>query len=165
MKSSIFVGREKELKHFEDEFLFHPGAFILNIHTEGDGGVGKTQLLLKMLDICHTKYSERIITNAKEELIDLYHTENRSRTGIIKQIIRILGDEHFSDTKESLGKYLQTKDSSEPEHLFQSKVLKKFREEYRLFADNAARNKKNIVLFFDTYEAIQLVDKEENKAS
>ena len=54
-----FVGRKKELDYFEDEFLFLPGAFILNFHTKGDGGVGKTQLLQQMLKLCRSRYADK----------------------------------------------------------------------------------------------------------
>lgn len=154
IKSSIFVGRQKELQQFEDEFLFRPNSFILNIHTDGDGGVGKTQLLLRMLKLCRTQYSEKII--AGEELIDFYQTESRSRDGIISQIINILGREYFLNTEFFLEKYHQTKDISEPEYLL-PRIVNAFREEYRKFAEKQIQNNKIIVLLFDTYEVNQRI--------
>ena len=43
--SELFVGREKELTRFKG--ILHPdsGINVVNIHTNGDGGIGKTQLL------------------------------------------------------------------------------------------------------------------------
>ncbi|MCI5211001.1 MAG: ATP-binding protein [Candidatus Electrothrix sp. ATG2] len=161
VKSSVFVGRDEYLQKFEHDFLFHPGSFILNIHTNGDGGVGKTQLLLQMLKLCRTQYSKAVITG--EGLIDFYHTESRSIEGIISQLINAFDAVHFPKTDALLGKYHRTEDTSEPQYLLQ-RVLKALQEEYRKFADKIKQDKKIIVLFFDTYEVIQRADKEKKEA-
>ncbi|CAK8716668.1 hypothetical protein GCAAIG_06075 [Candidatus Electronema halotolerans] len=164
VKSSIFVGRQNELKQFE-EFLSHRNSFILNIHTDGDGGVGKTQLLRQMLKQCRTQHREKVITG---ELIDFYQTESRSRNGIITQIINILGSASFLKTTKLLEEYHQTKDTSEPEYLL-PRIVDAFQEEYRKVAEEKEQNDKIIVLFFDTYEVIQRIgvirhdDKEKKK--
>ena len=156
VKSSFFVGREKELQQFKEDFLFKPGSFILNIHTNGDGGVGKTQLLLQMLKTCRdAEYAEKIITG--DELIDLYHTEARSTAGFIEQIIKKLGTDHFPAVVHQLQEYRRTKDSSERQYRLDD-VLTALEEDYKYFADKSKEEGRIIVLFFDTYEVIQRID-------
>ncbi|MCI5141127.1 MAG: ATP-binding protein, partial [Candidatus Electrothrix sp. ATG1] len=156
-----FVGREKELTYFEDKFLFQPGSFILNFHTNGDGGVGKTQLLQHMLKLCRSRYRGNIISS--DELIDFYYTEARSKAGIIEQVIRRLGIHHFWNVGQQLEKYRQTKDSSERQYLLDDAV-QAFRRDYEIFAAKSKKNKYCIVLFFDTYEVVQAVDKKQHEA-
>ncbi|CAK8719449.1 hypothetical protein GMJAKD_08725 [Candidatus Electrothrix aarhusensis] len=154
-----FVGRKKELDYFKDEFLFLPGAFILNFHTKGDGGVGKTQLLQQILKLCRSRYSDRVISS--DELIDFYYTEARSKAGIIEQIIMKLGIDHFPHVDRQLKKYRRTKDSSERQYILDDTVTA-LRKDYAVFAALSERADKIIALFFDTYEVIQFVGKKEN---
>ncbi|MCI5125528.1 MAG: hypothetical protein D3925_13905, partial [Candidatus Electrothrix sp. AR5] len=154
-----FVGRKKELDYFEDEFLFFPGTFILNFHTKGDGGFGKTQLLQQMLKLCRSRYGDKTISC--EELIDFYYTEARSKAGIIEQIIRKLGIDHFPQVDHQLKRYRRTKDSSERQYILDDTVTA-LRKDYAVFAALSERAGKIIILFFDTYEVIQFIGKEEN---
>ncbi|XCN71369.1 MAG: tetratricopeptide repeat protein [Candidatus Electrothrix aestuarii] len=156
-----FVGRDKELTYFEDKFLFQPGSFILNFHTNGEGGVGKTQLLLQMLELCRSRYPGKIISS--DELIDFYYTEARSKAGIIEQVIRRLGEHHFKGVVQQLEKYRQTKDSSEREYLLDDAVTA-LRKDYEVFAAKSKKDNCTILLFFDTYEVVQSIDKEEKLA-
>ncbi|RWX46246.1 Tetratricopeptide repeat-containing protein [Candidatus Electrothrix aarhusensis] len=160
IESSVFVGRKKELYHFKEDFLFNSGSFILNIHTDGDGGVGKTQLLLQMQEICHKKYAEKVITS--DELIDLYHTEARSKTGFIKQVIEKLGSDQFPNVISQLREYRRTKDSSKRQYLLDDAVAA-LEQDYKRVADKAKREGRVVVLFFDTYEVIQRIDKEKEE--
>ncbi|MCI5159541.1 MAG: ATP-binding protein, partial [Candidatus Electrothrix sp. AUS1_2] len=154
-----FVGRKKELDYFEDEFLFCPGSFILNIHTDGNGGIGKTQLLQQMLELCRTRYSDKTISC--DELIDFYYTEARSKAGIIKQIISKLGSHHFKNVVQQLERYRRTKDSSERQYILDDTVMA-LRKDYAVLSALSERADKVVVLFFDTYEVIQFISKEEN---
>ena len=154
-----FVGRKKELDYFEDEFLFCLGSFILNIHTDGNGGIGKTQLLQQMLKLCRSRYADRVISS--EELIDFYYTEARSKAGIIGQIISKLGIDHFSRVARQLERYRRTKDSSERQYILDDAVTA-LRKDYAVFSALSERARKNIILFFDTYEVVQFVDKEKD---
>lgn len=154
-----FVGRKKELDFFEDEFLFCLGSFILNIHTDGNGGIGKTQLLQRMLKLCRSRYADRVISS--DELIDFYYTEARSKAGIIEQIVSKLGIDHFSHVVSQLERYRQTKDSSERLYILDDTVTA-LRKDYAVFAALSERAGKIVILFFDTYEVIQFIGKEEN---
>jgi tetratricopeptide (TPR) repeat protein len=156
-----FVGRNKELQYFEEEFLFFPDSFIFNIHTNGDGGFGKTKLLQQMLKLCRSKYADKMISS--DELIDFYYTEARSKSGIIEQIISKLGSHHFQNVVQQLKRYRRTKDSSERQYILDDTVTA-LRKDYAVFAALSERADKSIILFFDTYEAVQFVDKEKNDA-
>ncbi|MCI5160807.1 MAG: hypothetical protein D3917_02035 [Candidatus Electrothrix sp. AX5] len=156
-----FVGRKKELKDFENDFLLRSDSFILNIYTEGEGGVGKTQLLQQMLKLCRSKYADKIISS--DELIDFYYTEARSKAGIIEQIISKLGSHHFQNVIQQLKKYRQTKDSSERQYIVDDTVTA-LRKDYAVFAALSERAGKTVVLFFDTYEVVQFIDKEKKVA-
>jgi len=53
--SDIFVGRRKELERFNDLLSRTGEPHILSVHTDGKGGIGKTQLLLQMQKICESR--------------------------------------------------------------------------------------------------------------
>ncbi|WPD24739.1 MAG: tetratricopeptide repeat protein [Candidatus Electrothrix scaldis] len=155
VKSSIFVGRQKELDQFKDHFLFTPENFVLNIHTNGDGGVGKTQLLLQMQKKCRIELSDKVVVG--NELIDFYHTESRSKIGIAQQIIKYIGEERFPKLIKQIHDYNQTEDSSERNYCIHQ-LLYTLKTEYEKFAAEMNRDGQTIVFFFDTYEVIQFVD-------
>lgn len=155
IKSSIFVGRQKELEQFKDHFLFTPEKFVLNIHTNGDGGVGKTQLLLQMQKMCRITLANKVVVG--NELIDFYHTESRSKIGIVQQVIKYIGEESFPQLVKQIHRYNLTEDSSERNY-FIHQLLYTLKMEYEKFAGEMNRDGKNIVFFFDTYEVIQFVD-------
>jgi len=148
--SAIFVGRKKLLQEFE-QFIQHDSSFrLLNIHSQGLGGIGKTQLLLRMQAICASKPKTILYTPT---LIDFYHIENRSKLGLMCQSVRQL-DVSFSDFEVQVTKYHQTTDVSEREFLFK-KIEASFFEEYKAFTEKLALDDKIVVLFFDTYEVLQ----------
>jgi hypothetical protein len=152
--SSLFVDRKKERSQL-DAFLKEPEFFVWNIHTNGEGGIGKTQVLIKLLEHCNIKHAEQVLPG--KELIDIYHTESRSKAGIVKQVIRTL--EHaanFESLKKELKKYQDTEDSSERQFLLEQ-ILNNFARQYDEIATKAKAAGKIIVLFFDTYEVIQSI--------
>ncbi len=69
VSSDIFVGRKDELNYFR-EFLFSTNQPVLFIY--GEGGIGKTKLLLRMQRVCEEYPKEIIYT---KRLIDFYCTE------------------------------------------------------------------------------------------
>ena len=89
--SELFIGRAQELARFH-ALLASPGLTVLNVHTSGDGGIGKTQLLRRMQQACATM-PDRVVFTA--ELIDFYHTESRSRVGVMQQIAANFGYREF----------------------------------------------------------------------
>ena len=154
VSSELFVGRVRELKDF-DEFL-HPEAphRILNIHSAGEGGIGKTRLLLKMLERCTLRENELIVA---AELIDFYHTESHSQIGVMQQVVNNLGQDHFPDFLRLLVQYQTSINAGERSSTF-NKLERTFQAEYAAFSTRARNENKSIVFFFDTYEFIQRLE-------
>ncbi|GEM_PF-3665095 len=82
------IGRNDELQLIENIFrsLESPAVF----YWEGPGGIGKTALLQA------AKGRLAGQGHVVKELIDLYHVEHQSRTGIIQSIVRNLGEQAFT---------------------------------------------------------------------
>lgn len=146
----LFVGRQKEREQFKHFLAPESRVNILSIHTDGDGGIGKTQLVLRMQKDCKSFPN---VVFAKD-LIDFYHTESRSRHGVMRQIASNLGAENFPEFGKLLQDYQVTVDISERQELF-PKVEEAFQRDYFSFSARMKDDRKIIVLFFDTYEVIQ----------
>ena len=148
--SALFVGREQELQDFQNALRLDFPSNFLTIHSDGEGGIGKTQLVLRMQEYCKSHPGTTIFT---KELIDFYQTESRSHLGVMRQIVANLGKKYFPEFNQRMQTYQKTSDPSERQELF-TKVEATFRQEYATFSENTAPGK-FIVLFFDTYEMIQ----------
>ena len=151
VSSEFFVGREKELDLFKWFLLPDSGSNILNIHTDGVGGIGKTRLLLRMQKYCSFASDHVIFTR---ELIDFYHVESRSAPGIMHQIVRNLGRENFPQFTERSQEYYEGEDRNVRSALLPM-ILDVFWGDYSTFAERMKAENRVIVLFFDTYECIQ----------
>ncbi len=152
--SSVFVGRQQELERFQALLEPDSQTQILQIHTQGDGGIGKTQLLLRMQAICR-RTLEKIVYN--RELIDFYHTESRSRVGVMLQIADRLGGAYFPEFEHYVRHYQHTLDVSARKASL-PKLEESFKREYRHFAETMREQGRVIILFFDTYEIIQHIE-------
>lgn len=151
VRSDIFVGREKELAAFT-EFLHSDSAtHILTIHTTGDGGIGKTQLVLRMKNLCGPNAP---IPTIASELIDFYHTEDRSRLGVMQHVAANFGYQHFPRFQDKVLNYQETGVMREREKLA-SVIERAFQEDYARMARTQAQTGNTLVVFFDTYECIQ----------
>jgi len=149
--SELFIGRTRELARFH-ALLASPGLTVLNIHTNGDGGIGKTQLLRRMQQVC-AAMPERVAFTA--ELIDFYHTESRSRVGVMLQIATNFGLREFPDFVGLAAQYHDAIDVSKREELL-PQIEEAFRRNYREFSARIHHERQAvIVLFFDTYEVVQ----------
>lgn len=84
MKNKHFVGRDHELKIFQD-MLEHPNNSQHVLYVSGPGGIGKTLLLQQMLEIASSHPNTVVL-----DLIDLYSTENRRVEGLQETIIKLL---------------------------------------------------------------------------
>ena len=152
--SELFIGRAQELARFH-ALLASPGLTVLNVHTNGDGGIGKTQLLRRMQQACATM-PDRVVFTA--ELIDFYHTESRSRVGVMQQIAANFGLREFPDFLGLAAQYHDTIDVSKREELL-PQIEEAFRRNYREFSARVHQERQAvIVLFFDTYEVAQQSD-------
>lgn len=154
VSSAVFIGREQELAQFRQLLTPKSPIAVFNIHTHGDGGVGKTKLLLQMQAYC-ASVSERVVF--AREIVDFYHTESRSRLGVMQQIVNNLGFEQFPGYRPILTQYFKAKDASAREELL-LQLEAAFQVDYAAFATTVAAQQKLIVLFFDTYEVIQRIE-------
>lgn len=154
----IFIGREEELALFKKILNPKSDIHILNIYSTGPdgigvGGIGKTQLLLHMQNICrnlpHVTYSRHII--------DFYDTESRTKTGVLRQIVENLNPKRFPRFVELCSVYEQAKTGEERKAL-SPQVEETFRKEYAEFS----KINNIVVLFFDTYESIRGTDATEH---
>ncbi len=150
--SELFIGRAQELARFQALLSPLPGLTVLNIHTNGDGGIGKTQLLRRMQQVC-AAMPDRVAFTA--ELIDFYHTESRSRVGVMSQIAANFGYREFPDFVGLAAQYHDAIDVSKREELL-PQIEEAFRRNYREFSARIHDERQAvIVLFFDTYEVVQ----------
>jgi tetratricopeptide (TPR) repeat protein len=150
ISSVLFVGRKDERDQFKRFLMLESPVNILSIHTNGEGGIGKTQLVLRMKEDCQTLPN---VIFAKD-LIDFYHTESRFRHGVMRQIATNLNAVNFPEFSELIQKFQATEDIGERQELF-PRVEEAFRKDYASFAAKRKDEKEIVVLFFDTYEAIQ----------
>ncbi|MCP4368366.1 MAG: hypothetical protein GY797_09700, partial [Deltaproteobacteria bacterium] len=148
--SELFVGFKEVLERFKQALSSESEIQMLNVHTNGDGGLGKTHLLLRMRKHC-ASVSDGVVF--AKEIIDFYDIESHSRFGVIQQIVNNLGVENFPEFKKSTGWYPNIEES--------------FWKEYAAFAVKMRLENKVIVLFFDSYENIQrteIIGKEQKYA-
>lgn len=146
--SNLFIGRTTELEIIEEILTPESNFQILAIHTDGEGGIGKTKLLSKVLEHCQT--TDYIVSTT--EFIDFYETESRSKIGVMQQIAKRLGTKDFSSFENLVIDYLEQKDPSK-----RSRMLKKAYETFEAGYANFVRAQENkvIAIFLDTYEFIQ----------
>ncbi|MCP4344941.1 MAG: ATP-binding protein [Desulfobacterales bacterium] len=150
--SEIFVGRENELHQFNKLLLPTCNIHMLSIHTNGEGGIGKTQLLLQMQKICEERSQYLYYTR---KLIDFYHTEARTKLDVMRLIAENFGEEIFPNFMVKIEKYKQPEEDRERTRTLIQELENTFFDEYTNFSKNTD---KVIVLFFDTYEVIQGTD-------
>lgn len=161
ISAGLYIERVHELDQFKDFLRPESIESILNIHTQGIGGIGKTRLLLRLQEYCASRPDELVFTR---QLIDFYHTESRSKLGVMRQIVKYLGVENFPDFTASIKTYDETPDTSECEFLL-SEIEENFQRNYHSFALKMEREQKRLVIFFDTYEVIQQVDETRHHAT
>jgi hypothetical protein len=151
VKFDLFIGRKEELKRFEEILEPNSGIHVLNIHSDGVGGIGKTQLLIQMRNICKNISDLR----CAKEIIDFYHTESRTKTGVMRQIADSLNAENFPYVGQLISEYNQA--TGEERKEFFSKLQDIFQEEYAKFSNQYGIT----VIFFDSYELIRGKDSSE----
>ena len=79
---SIFIGRKQEFEAFE-QLRETDDIRLLNIHSEHEGGLGKTQLALRF---CQKLMPDESPVPSSEALIDMQDTRCRSKIGILQRI-------------------------------------------------------------------------------
>lgn len=151
-KPQIQILRQKEA--FERiTHLLSPDTDVrlINIHTNGECGLGSTYLLHQIQENCTANSDELVFS---PNIIDFYDIESRSRLGVIQQIVKNLDSNNFPEFRQLLELYQKTQNFSERAELFQQ-VERNFHKEYAALAVKLRIEKKVIVLFFDSYQHIQ----------
>ncbi|MCP4350823.1 MAG: hypothetical protein GY795_35605 [Desulfobacterales bacterium] len=154
VQSDLFVSREYELNLFKEMLDPQSVKRIMNIHTEGAGGIGKTRLLLRMQELCDKEsyvYHNPI-------MIDFYHTMSRSKLGVMQQIADTFDSEDFSDYCYLVKRYQEVEDRGKKEVQF-AEIEYAFLDACKTFSEKTRAEGKIIILFFDTYECIQDIGK------
>lgn len=151
VKSEFFTNRKNELNEIIDFLSKDNDTKVLCIHTKNLGGIGKSKLIQTVMDKCKEKYKGRLL--CPKSLIDFYHTEARSRMGIMWLIAEAVGDPEidfktFYDTYKKIEQETNIEDNAQ----LAINAEKSFFEEFKSVTN---RLNKTIALFFDTYEMIQ----------
>lgn len=147
--SDFFVGREQEIEEFF-EFMYSKKKNVLCLHSKELGGIGKTKLLEKLLSECKDRKSEIL---CPRYLIDFYHTEARTRMGVIQLIAQTMknSEKDFHTFYSTYKKIAEGADIEDNVQLIKT-AEKTFYDDFGKLIDI---NNKRVILFFDTYENIQ----------
>jgi hypothetical protein len=149
--SDLFVGRTDELNQFENILAPKSDIRVFCIHTEGEGGIGKTQLLLRMQNRCRSLANKLLFAN---ELIDFYEAETRTKLGVMRQIAANLGVSSFPRFNQKIAEYEDVEKIGIRQKIFEE-IQSEFENDYRALSTKVGRDGKLIVLFFDSYEYVQ----------
>lgn len=153
MDRDYFSGRVDELEEFRSFIRGKRKYRVLFIH--GAGGIGKTWLLRKMLEIApNENIPDLLVVN---DLIDMYSTANHSVDGVRDHLTVLLenalGREAFGGFRRSqreLETGIRGHFREETLSSMRQSLQKAFFEDCRELSKN-----KKVVLFFDTFERIQ----------
>ncbi len=143
---ALFVGRKQELQAFQDVLQMDCPFRFLTIHSDGEGGIGKTQFSYRCRRICE---SHPEITLFTKGFVDFYQTESRTHLGVMRQIV--------SNLKRTFLNLISRckptrKQAIKANARNSSKVETTFQKEFAIFSENTSNG--DYCLFFDTYEAI-----------
>ena len=164
----IFVARQEKVDNFKNNFLKKEAENkIWVVTSEANlGGIGKSVFARRLMKIC--KNNNKILTH-KKGVIDFIENRSRNELGILIQLAGILKytgivkEEKFTEFAKIETQYSKTQTGiSELENL-KVKAFNLFSKLYKEFIKEleTKHNDKLFVLFFDTYEYIQII--EENK--
>ncbi len=149
MPEPIFVGREQHIRQFMELLNSKPGSpYILNLR--GPGGIGKTKILQKIIEICN---EEKI---SHTGIIDFYGTEINSR--ITETAHRIVNSIEKSKTEEELFEEyykFRKKFSAEQKHILEQDLLYQFILALSKWTEICVKEGNRFVIIFDTFEAIK----------
>ena len=145
--TDYFVGRKSEL----DTFKSCLGTAQNGVYYYGDGGIGKTQLLKRIISL-----SKKELGLKTSSLIDFFSTRNHSVEGLQNTIMeQIDAPQHFQEIAE-LRQQLQAAQSQSP-HTLPGLAASLQRRIEVLFSSccNEAAKDTPIVLVFDSFEYVQ----------
>lgn len=147
----IFVGRGAEVERFR-QILDAAGRPPWVVNVWGKGGIGKTKLLERFIEVCDQQVQAGQSLR-RTGIVDFYDTTNRRRSGLMRRIVAQLGvDEAFEGFLEILEWDTARTVVPESAEARQAAIEteNKFVEEYNQLAAQMP-----IVLFFDTFEEVQ----------
>ncbi|WPD24230.1 MAG: hypothetical protein SD837_06650 [Candidatus Electrothrix scaldis] len=147
VSSNIFIGRTEELDTVHTFIQSENNSRLLCIHSNGGGGFGKTQLLLRVRDD-YRKEEENIVVG--QQLLDFYHLDMQRKVGVLESLAEQL------DLTEPLSLITASRQKSNfPEH---KDNIEHFFEEFSAkYHEHISKKKKKFIFFFDSYEHIQRV--------
>lgn len=148
--NAIFIGREKEITAFK-ELLSDITNEKWVLHLYGPGGIGKTQLLHRFIEIAQEQQANGANILFTQHPIDLYWTTNQQELGLLKSIAEQLSANLFEQFLKAVQAYeiiLNRPNAPSPEltHEKLSQARLAFFDAY------ANLKEKQILLFFDTAE-------------
>jgi tetratricopeptide (TPR) repeat protein len=148
----IFIGRKKEIELFEN--MLNDTSlkkWVLNIY--GPGGLGKTQLMERYIEILKERKKSGQNILFIEKPIDFYWTEHQRELGILKGIADQLAIESFAPFKDELQKYNRMLEQEEelPASALQDKEKELIELFIKIYKEISVTK---IVLFFDTAELV-----------
>jgi tetratricopeptide (TPR) repeat protein len=144
--SSIFIGREKEITEFQKILSGEIEEWIL--YLKGNGGVGKTQLLQRYIEIALTQMPDDLLIT--DQLVDFYWTTNQHELGIMKSIAEQLQPTLFQEFSTALQRYEELAQTGSPNP---DLVDEKETQARKLFFEiYSGLDTERILLLFDTAE-------------
>lgn len=144
---SQFVNRAEELGLFKDLLRSDKPIGVLSI--AGDGGAGKTWLMLRAIQ--QVAENPRVLCVVP---IDFYITAYRSGEGVRESLVQQLGSEYFADYQramDDLARGRQAGQSAETIAGLEDKVQSAFIDCYNTLAERWDK----VLLAFDTFEVVQ----------
>lgn len=163
-----FIGRENEIAIFKEILNNNTPEkpYILYIHdatTERSekGGVGKTWLLNRFIEIAKKEYSDRYLI--VDKLIDFYEIQNHNRVSILVNVVQQLEDlttkKYFNPFHDALKQFNAAIDAHADEVRMRLAYEDLFAAYATCYRNVAEGEQKKIIRFYDTLDAIEAFER------
>ena len=150
----LFVGRREYLEEFER--LINEKANYRVLFIPGEGGIGKTWLLRKMLALANEKKDLNNLL-PPDNIIDTYSTANHSIDGVQEQIVALLKKTFKGECFTNYKKFKHEIDVARREGFdeetrsdFEKKARKAFIDDCKTLSESITP-----IIFLDTFERVQ----------
>lgn len=157
--TETFIGRSAEIATFKSWFADPQSPWILYIHDaaeeiEKKGGVGKTLLMQKYAELIKREYS-----NVAVVMIDFFNIGDRGRIFLAEKIVAGAQELYPSWTPsaflQAIANLRAEKERSEPETTWNNEISAALADDLRRLDTSLAQEQKTLLVFFDTFEAIE----------
>lgn len=154
-----FIGRTREIKIFEDWLADPTSPWILYFHDaladpEKKGGIGKTWLLRKCIELTRERHPDIALINA-----DFFNIDDRQGITIARQVIERLHELAPAwSPSTSLELFTEYSGSPEPNTelaAFRSRLSAALTADLHALDQLLHRSGRYVLLFFDTFELIE----------